>query len=62
MKETDKDWMIRMVGGWLFLLVPAHQGSPGQRAGCCCCSILLKTCFRPKKRSSKSATSLQTFL
>jgi len=23
--------MIRMVGGWVFLLVPAHQGSPGQR-------------------------------
>ena len=24
--------MIRMVGGWMFLLVPAHPGSPGQRA------------------------------
>ena len=24
--------MIRMVGGWVFLLVPAHPGSPGQRA------------------------------
>jgi len=23
---------IRMVGGWMFLLVPAHPGSPGQRA------------------------------
>jgi len=23
--------MIRMVGGWAFLLVPAHPGSPGQR-------------------------------
>ena len=32
MEETDKDWMmIRMVGGWVFLLVPAHTGSPGQR-------------------------------
>jgi len=31
--ETDKDWMmIRMVGGWVFLLVPAHPGSLGQRA------------------------------
>jgi len=31
--EADKDWMmIRMVGGWVFLLVPAHPGSPGQRA------------------------------
>ena len=24
--------MIRIVGGWMFLLVPAHPGSPGQRA------------------------------
>jgi len=24
--------MIRMVGGWVFFLVPAHPGSPGQRA------------------------------
>jgi len=24
--------MIRMVGGWVFLLVPAHPGSPRQRA------------------------------
>jgi len=33
MEEADKCWMmIRMVGGWVFLLVPAHQGSPGQRA------------------------------
>jgi len=40
MEEADKHWMmIRMVGGWVFLLVPAHPGSPGQRAvnGCCCC-------------------------
>jgi len=42
MEEADKDWMmIRMVGGWVFLLVPAHPGSPGQRAVkrlllCCC--------------------------
>jgi len=33
MEEADKDWMmIRMVGGWVFLLVPARPGSPGQRA------------------------------
>jgi len=33
MEEADKDWMmIRMVGEWMFLLVPAHMGSPGQRA------------------------------
>jgi len=43
MEEDDKDWMmIRMVGGWVFLLVPAHPGSPGQTAVkrslllCCC--------------------------
>jgi len=33
--------MIRMVGGWVFLLVPAHPGSHGQRVVkwlllCCC--------------------------
>jgi len=33
MEEADKDWlMIRMVDGWMFLLVLAHPGSPGQRA------------------------------
>jgi len=33
MEEADKDWMmIRMLGGWMFLLVLAHPGSPGQRA------------------------------
>jgi len=33
MEEADKDWMmIWMVGGWVFLLVPSHPGSPGQRA------------------------------
>jgi len=33
MEEADEDWMvIRMVGGWMFVLVPAHTGSPGQRA------------------------------
>jgi len=33
MEEADKDWMmIRNAGGWVFLLVPAHPGSPGQRA------------------------------
>jgi len=33
MEEADKDWMmIRMVSGRVFLLVPAHPGSPGQRA------------------------------
>jgi len=31
MEEADEDWMmIRMVGGSVFLLVPAHSGSPGQ--------------------------------
>jgi len=33
MEEADKDWMmIKMVGGWVFLLVPAQPASPGQRA------------------------------
>jgi len=33
MEEADKDWMmIKMVDGWVFLLVPAHPGSPWQRA------------------------------
>jgi len=33
MEEVDKDWMmIRMVGGRVFLLVPAHPDSPGQTA------------------------------
>jgi len=34
MEEADKDWMmIRMVvGERVFLLVPAHPGSSGQRA------------------------------
>jgi len=33
MEDVDKDWMmIRMVDGWVFLLVPAHPDSPGQRA------------------------------
>jgi len=33
MEEADKaSMMIRMVGGWVFLLVPAHPGSPRQRA------------------------------
>jgi len=33
MEEADKDWMmIRIVDGLVFLLVPAHPGSPEQRA------------------------------
>ena len=40
-EDADKDWItIRMVGGSVFLLVPAHPGSPRQRAVkwllCCC--------------------------
>ena len=32
-EEADKGWMmIRIVVGWVFLLVLAHPGSPGQRA------------------------------
>jgi len=34
MEEADKGWFMIMivVSGWMFLLVPAHMGSPGQRA------------------------------
>jgi len=45
MEEADKDWMIRMAGGLVFLLVPAHLGSPEQRAvkrGCC--AVVVVTC------------------
>jgi len=50
MEEADKDWMmIRMVGGWVFLLVPAHPGSPKQTAVKWSSSLLLLqiagTCF-----------------
>jgi len=32
MEEADKDWvMIRMVGGWMFLLVPAHPQKPSPK-------------------------------
>jgi len=47
MEEADKDWtMIRMVGRWVFLLVPADPGSPGQRAVkrllCCCFYVSIR--------------------
>ena len=48
MKEADKDWvMVRMVGGGVFLLVPAHPGSPGQRAvkRLLLCSVLTVDCY-----------------
>jgi len=60
MEEADKDWvMIRMVGGWVFLLVPAHPGSPGQRAikrSWCCCSYsnVIVTIFLKLPASSMS--------
>jgi len=49
MEEADKDWMmIRMVGGRVFLLVPAHPSSPGQRAIkrllLCCCIMVSVLC------------------
>jgi len=51
MEEADKDWMmIRMVGVRVFLLVPAHPVSPGQRAVkwllCCCCVLRESDIFR----------------
>jgi len=47
--------MIRMVGGWMFLLVPAHMGSPGQRAVkqlslLCCCKRISWTNISKKTR------------
>ena len=45
MEEADKNWMmIRMVGGSVFLLVPAHLGSPGQRAVKQLLALLLLPC------------------
>jgi len=46
MEEADKNWMIRMVGGSMCLLILAHPGSPGQRAvkrllWLCCCDRTL---------------------
>jgi len=34
MEEADKEWLMINIGvsGWLFLLLLAHPGSPGQRA------------------------------
>jgi len=32
MEEADKDWMIRMVVGCMFLLLPAYLCSTGLRA------------------------------
>jgi len=47
MEEADKDSrMIWLVGRWVFLLLLAHRGSPGQMAIkwllLCCCLILEK--------------------
>jgi len=46
MEEDDKGCpMIRMgVSGWMFLLVPAYPGSPGQKAVkrlCVCVCVLV---------------------
>ena len=37
----------RRVSGWMFLLVPAHPGSPGQRAvkWLCVCEVALNLCI-----------------
>jgi len=34
MEEADKGWLMLKIGvsGWMFLLVPAYLGNPGQRA------------------------------
>jgi len=33
-EDGDEGWLVIRIGvsGWMFLLVPAHPGSPGQRA------------------------------
>jgi len=32
MEEADKGWLMTTIGvsGWMFVLVPAHPGCPGQ--------------------------------
>ena len=50
MEEVDKGClMIRMgVNGWVFLLVPAHLGSPGQRVVkrlCVCVCVCVRACI-----------------
>jgi len=65
MEEADKDWMmIRMVGGYVFLLVLAHPGSPGQRATkrlllLCCCpfNISILTFHRKNDRLYRTQLS-----
>jgi len=66
MEEADKDWMmIRMVGGYVFLLVLAHPGSPGQRATkrllllCCCPFNISILTFHRKKRQTISHTTFR---
>jgi len=59
-KKLIKIGCIRMMGGRVFLMVPAHPGSPGQKVIkwlCCCCvedrrGILWITeehCYRPNE-------------
>jgi len=45
-----------MVGGWMFLLVPAHQGSPGQRAVKRLLLCIMKSYCLPEKFVSKMHT------
>ena len=53
MEEDDKGCpMIRMgVSGWMFLLVPAYPGGPGQKAVkrlcvCVCVRVCVRACVR----------------
>jgi len=60
MEEADKDWvMIRMVGGWVFLLVPVHPGSPGQRA--IKRLLLLLYCWCPSCHPTNSVKALKAW-
>ena len=63
MEEADKWWLMNRKGvsGWMFLLVLAHPGSPGQRAIkwlCVCVTMQIKTAHlhaATKKNLSYSA-------
>jgi len=53
MEEVDKGCpMISMgVSGWMFLLVPAYPGSPGQKAVVCVCNSWLSWLSNLSRRS-----------
>jgi len=56
MDEADNRWLMTMTGvsGWMFLLVPAHPGSPRQNpeshkmvvCACVCVRMCMRACMR----------------